>query len=149
MPTGFGTGHIDQRVEHPQISDLQLQGAAGDTTALLQLIEGHLRAVRDRYVEPQLWQPQQINIVASANVFTQRIDFSTIPHNSVLISVEAGTLNLFVGDYSGMSQGTNPHIQLSAGTTQQIFLPLLGRVYTCINPSTTVNLLACLTPIAL
>ena len=115
----------------------------------MQLIEKHLAALEARYVEPQVFQPQQINIVASAAVFTQRIDFTTIPHNAVLISVQAGTLNLYVGDYSGMSQAANPHVQLVAGTTQQIFLPLLGRVYTCINPSTTVSLLACLTPIAL
>lgn len=150
MSAGFGTGQVDLRTVSPaKLTDLQLRAAAGDHTALLQLIERHLSRIDDRYVEPAAFSPQQLNIQGSAVTFTQRIDFTTTPHNSLLISVITGTLNLFVGDYSGIGQAANPHMQIAAGTTQQLFLPLKGWVYTVVNPSTTTALLGTLTPIAL
>jgi hypothetical protein len=145
---GWGTGKIDDRAKK-KIPEADLLAASGDTTALLQLIEQHTRAVSDRYVEDPLLQPQQIFIVGAAGAPSVRIDFSNQRHNSLIISVTTGTLNLFLGDYSGMPQAASPHLQIAAGSTQQFFLPLQGRVYTVINPSSTVNLTACLTPIAL
>lgn len=147
--TGWGIGGVDPRSQNQHLSKQQLAAAAGDTTALLQLIEQHLARIEERYVEPAMFSPNQISIQGSATAFTTRLDFSTQPHNSVIISVVAGTLNLLVGDYSGINQAANPHIQLSSGTTQQLFLPLQGRVYTIINPSSTSVLTAVLTPVAL
>lgn len=147
--TGFGLGQIDPRVNPTNVNRQLLAAEAGDTTALLQLIERHLRDLSERYAEPVNFSPQQINIVASGTQFTARLDFSTQPHNSLLISVTAGTLNILVGDYSGVSQAVNPHAQIGAGTTQQLFFGLAGRVYTLINPSAVTNLVACVTPIAL
>lgn len=149
MSTGFGTGQVDLRTVNTNLNDVQLRAAAGDHTALLQLIERHLSRLESRYVEPIAYSAQQINIQGSTTNFGQRIDFTTTPHNSVILSVIAGTLNLWVGDYSGMGQSTNPQIQIAAGTTQQLFLPLNGWVYTIVNPSSTVALLGSLIPVAL
>lgn len=147
--TGFGLAQVDPRATDQHVSKQELAAAAGDTTALLQLIEQHLARIEERYVEPANFSPQQISIPGSATQFATRLDFSTQPHNAFIVSVMSGTLNLFVGDYSGMAQATNPHMQFLSGTNQQVFIPLQGRVYTIINPSTTVLLLACFTPVAL
>lgn len=147
---GFGMGQFDPRAANIQRDPLSLAAAGGDHTALLQLIERHLARIEEKYVEPATEQPQQINIPGSATAFTSRIDLSTQPHNSVLICVTAGTLNLWLGDYSGISQGANPNLgSYAAVSNTQIFLTLRGRVYTIINPSTTVALVASLVPIAL
>lgn len=147
---GFGVGAIDPRTENLQQDPLAIAAAGGDHTALLQLIERHLSRLEERYVEPALLQPQQISIPGSATVFTARIDLTTQQHNSVLICVTAGTLNLWAGDYSGISQGANPNLgSYAAVSNTQLFLPLAGRVYTIINPSTTVALVASMVPIAL
>lgn len=147
--TGFGLGQIDPRVNPTNVNRQLLAAEAGDTTALLQLIERHLRDLADRYAEPVNFSPQQINIQGSATAFTNRLDFSQQPHNSLLISVTGGTLNLLVGDYSGISQAVSPHIQVASGTNLQLFFGLAGRVYTIINPSATAALVACVTPVAL
>ena len=148
--TGFGLGSVDLATRSENISDLQLLAQAGDHTALLQLMVQYLKSLSDRYAEPQLLQPVQISLSGAAGQTTQRIDYSNQAHNSVLVCVNNGTLNLFAGDYSGMSQTANPNLgAYSAGTNQQLFLPLQGRVYTVINPSTTVTLTAVLIPIAL
>ena len=147
---GFGIGQFDPRTGNLQRDPLALAAAGGDHTALLQLIERHLGRLDDRYVEPALLQPQQISILGSATVFTTRVDLTTQSHNSVLICVTSGTLNLWAGDYSGISQAANPNLgSYAAVSNTQIFLPLAGRVYTIINPSTTVALTASLVPIAL
>lgn len=147
--TGFGLAQIDPRVASPKLSELQALAAAGDTTALLQLIEQHLDRVEKRYVEDPLAAPNQVNIPGSAVAFTNRLDFSTTPHNSLIVSVTAGTLNLMLGDYSGLNQASQPHLQFAAGTVTQLFFPLQGRVYIVINPSSTIALTACVTPVAL
>ena len=147
---GFGIGKFDPRAANIQRNPLALAAAGGDHTALLQLIEQHLGDLVARYAETQLLQPQQINILGSATQFTSRIDLSPQPHNSVLICVTAGTLNLWAGDYSGIGQAANPNLgSYAAVSNTQLFLPLAGRVYTIINPSTTVALVASLVPIAL
>lgn len=147
---GFGIGQFDPRAANIQRDPLELAAAGGDHTALLRLIERHLGRIEDRYVEPAMLQPQQISILGSATVFTVRIDLTTQPHNSVLICVNAGTLNLWAGDYSGIGQTANPNLgSYAAVSNTQLFLPLAGRVYTVINPSTTVALVASLVPIAL
>lgn len=148
--SGFGIGRFDPGAANIQRDPLQLAAFGGDHTALLQLIERHLANLDERYVEPALMQPQQINIAGSAVAFTERIDLTTQRHNSALICVTAGTLNLWAGDYSGIGQAANPQLgSYVAVSNTQIFLPLAGRVYTIINPSTTVALVASLVPIAL
>ena len=147
---GFGAGQFDPEAANLQHDPLVLAAAGGDHTALLQLIERHLGRIDEKYVEPSLEQPTQINIPGSATEFTARIDFTTQPHNSIIICVTAGTLNLWLGDYSGISQAANPNFgSYSAVSNDQKFLSLRGRVYTIINPSTTVALTASLVPIAL
>lgn len=149
MATGWGTAPVDIRTTHINLSDLQLRAAAGDTVALLQLIERHLQHIEAKYVEPALFTPQQITIKASGTVFGQRLDFSTQIHNSVIANVVTGTLNLWIGDYNGIGQQAQPHFQFVAGSTVQLFFPLAGRVYTVVNPSSTDDLVCCLTPVAL
>lgn len=146
---GFGEARIDPRAQNQNISDQELLAAAGDHTALLQRIEQHLNNLDKRYVESPVLQPVQINIQGSATAFSQRIDYSNVPHNSVIVNVTAGTLNVWWGDYSGIGQSANPHFQVAGGQTTQLFLPLLGRVYTVVNPSTTIAVVACLTPAAI
>src|SRR5689334_6389968 len=94
--TGFGLG---DNLPPPTISEDQALAAAGDHTRLLQLIEKHLRRVEEKFVEQPLEQPFPINIPGSATNYWQRIDYSNQPHNSFIICVVAGTLNLWVGDY--------------------------------------------------
>jgi hypothetical protein len=150
MSTGFGIGRVDPRTTNNQISDTQLKAAAGDHTALLKLIEQHLRRLQDKYAENPVFQPQQVFIQGASEAASLKIDLTTTPHNSLLLCVTAGTLNLWVGDYGGIGQSANPNAgQYVAITNQQLFFPLQGRVYTVVNPSTSVDLVACLTPIAL
>jgi len=145
--TGFGIGGVLPR---PNISPDEIAAAAGNHTKLLQLIEQHLRSIREKYVEQPLEQPQGINILGSATNFTQRIDLTSQPHNSLILCVTAGTLNLWMGDYGGMPQAAVPNFgSYGAGVNQQFFLTLKGRVYTVINPSATVTLTASLIPLAI
>ena len=95
-------------------------------------------------------QPISINIPGSAVAFSQRIDLSTQPHNSVILCVTAGTLNLWLGDYSQPAQAAQPNFgQYVAVSNTQFLFKLSGRVYTIVNPSATVTLLASLVAIAL
>src|SRR5690349_15785707 len=99
--TGFGIGGV---LPPPNISQDEMRAAAGDHTKLLQLIEKHTRAVAEKFVEQPLEQPYPINIPGSATAYFQRIDYSNQPHNSFIICVTAGTLNLWVGDYGNPPQ---------------------------------------------
>lgn len=147
---GFGAGAIDPRTANLQQDPLELAAAGGNHTALLQLMVRYLRRLDDKYVEQALEQPQQINIPGSATQFTTVVDFSTQPHNSVLICVTAGTLNLWLGNYGGIGQGANPNAgSYAAVSTTQLFFALKGRVYTVINPSAVALLTATIVPIAL
>lgn len=147
---GFGIGSFDPAAANLQQDPLVLAAAGGDHTALLQLMERHLARLEERYVEPAVLQPQQINIQGSATNFQTPLDLTTLPHNSLLICVVAGTLNLWIGNYSGIGQGANPNAgSYVAVSNTQIFLPLSGHYYTILNPSTTVALVASLVPIAL
>jgi hypothetical protein len=144
--TGFGIGGV---LPPPDISQDQMRAAAGDHTTLLKLIEKHTRDLADKYVEQPLEQPNVIQIVGSATAYFQRLDLSTQPHNSFIICVFAGTLNLWVGDYGNPAQSAVPNWgTYAAGANIQYFLTLRGRVYTIVNPSTTVTLQASFIPIA-
>src|SRR5690242_3114365 len=144
--TGFGIGGV---LPPPNISQDQIRAAAGDHTKLLQLIEKHTRDLAEKFVEQPLEQPQVIQIAGSASAYFQRVDLSTQPHNSLVLCIFAGTLNLWIGDYGNPPQSAVPNFgSYAAGTNIQFFLPLRGRVYTVVNPSTTVTLQASLIPIA-
>jgi len=145
--TGFGTGGV---MPAPPITEEEAMAAQGDTGTLLKLMEQHLRRLAEKYVEKPVDQPNVFTIQASAAVFTKRLDYTTQPHNSLIICVNAGTLNLFSGDYSGVGQSTTPNYGIfTAGTPIQLFLPLSGRVWTIINPSSAVDLVASVIPVAL
>lgn len=145
--TGFGIGGIQPR---PNISPDEMAAAAGNHTKLLQLIEQHLRNIEGKYVEQIVEQPQAINLTGAAGNFAQKIDMSTQPHNSFVIAVQQGTLNLWLGDYMIPGQTAQPNFgSFAAGVTQQFFLPLKGRVYTVVNPSAVTTLLAAIIPLAI
>lgn len=134
------------------MSDLQARAMSGDVSALLTLIEQHTKAVREKYVEQPLEQTNVIQIAGSAVVsaVSQKLDYSSQPHNSLIICVIAGTLNLYLGDNTGAPQAQVPNFgQYGAGTNQQYYFPLNGRIYTIINPSTTVTLQAAIIPLAI
>jgi hypothetical protein len=145
--TGFGIGGD---LPAPHVTVEQMQIAAGDLTALLQSMEKSLSRLADKYVEQGIEQPNVFTITGSAITFSQKFDYSTQRHNSLILCVFAGTLNLFLGDYSGQPQGTVPNCgQFGAGPPVQLFFPLKGRVYTVINPSTTIALTASVIPVAI
>lgn len=144
--TGFGIGSI---LPPPNISQDEMRAAAGDHTKLLQLIEKHTRAVAEKFVEQPLEQPNVIQIAGSTTAYFQRLDYSNQPHNSFILCVTAGTLNLWVGDYGNPAQAAVPNWGTYAAPTNiQYFLTLKGRVYTIVNPSATVTLQASLIPLA-
>lgn len=152
MPQGQGLGiaPVDLRQAGQGISDLQLRARRGDVSALLQLIEQHTGKLADRYAEPQFFDPQQFTLTGAVGSVSAVFDLTATPHNSLLICVTAGTLNLFAGDASGFNQATPPGLcQIPAVTTQQLFFPLQTRRYTLINPSTTVSTTCIITAMAL
>jgi hypothetical protein len=130
--TGFGIGSI---LPAPNISPDQMAAAAGNHTKLLQLIEQHLRRLADKYDANGVEQPGVFSIAVGAS---QKFDFSTQPHNSIIITVGVGTANLFSGDYTGASSTAVPNMGIyAAGTNQQFFFSRRGRVWTIVNGGAT------------
>jgi hypothetical protein len=148
--TGFGVGGLhDARTATPHQSEQDLLAAAGDTTAILQQIAAYLKKLDDKYANDVNLIPVSVTLTGAAGSTTQRVDMTRVPHDSVIISVIAGTANVFLGDYSGIGQSVVPHLQVPAGTAPQFFFGRAERIYTVVNPSTTTTLQAFVIPIAL
>ena len=149
--TGFGMGGMTPAPGRP-LSDLQSRAMQGDTAALLTLIERHLARLDEKYVEQPLEQTNVIQLAVSTATLSQsqKLDYSSQPHNSLIVCVIAGTLNLYLNDATGASISQVPNFgQYAAGSNQQYYFPLNGRIYTAVNPSTTVVLQAVLIPLAI
>jgi hypothetical protein len=144
--TGFGVGGV---LPTPEISEEQKAIAAGDVTALLRSMEKSLSLLARKYAEVLLEQPNLVTIAASAAVFSAKLDYSAQPHNGVIIGVLAGTLNLWLGDYSGVPQAAVPNLgQFTPGPPIQLFFGLKGRIYTLVNPSAVTDLVVSIIPVA-
>jgi len=145
--TGFGMGSI---VPAAPVSEELQQIVAGDQTAILQSMERSLRRLAEKFVETPIEQPNLFTLTGGAGAFALKLDYSTQPHNSVIICVLSGTLNLWLGDYVGQPQTASPNAgQYSLGPPSQLFFPLNGRVYTVVNPSSAVTLVASIIPVAI
>lgn len=119
MPLGFGTNRRPEGVEvRPAIRDPGSQMAED------------IHALKERYVQPQLFQPQTLTLAASGPAQAAKIDFSQMKVNALLVSVISGTVNLWFGDYTA-NVSSPPHGQFSAlGAPSQLMLPLGGYVFT-------------------
>lgn len=144
--TGFGVG--GRVPAPPPLTDRELAAAAGDTTALLQQIAENTGKTAGKYVNNPLNQPRIFTIPGSATAFMQFMDLTTLPHNSFVFMVQAGTANLFIGEYTGAGQSDVPNYgQWTAGEKQQFLMEEAGRKYVIVNPSTTVTLTCVLIPV--
>lgn len=119
---GYGAvpGEIgDQGVSKELLKELNADTMAED-----------IHAIRLKYVGDDFFDPLPIAL-AVANA-SQTIDLLQSPHNSVIISVITGTVNLFVGNYGGVVSAI-PHAQFAAtGQPVQLMFPKTGRVYTVV-----------------
>jgi hypothetical protein len=114
VPTpAFGVNPIDEGIEpRPQIR------APEDR------MSEDIHALRERYVQPQLFLPSTFNLTAAAPGNFAKVDFSQMKVNSVLVSVISGTVNLWFGDYTA-NLTSPPHAQFVAlGAPSQIMIPV-------------------------
>lgn len=150
--TGFGVGGVMPPPSRMP-SDRELKAAAGDSSAILQLIQADIRRIADKYVERPTIQPIIFNLTGTTKAnATQVIDMTTLPTNAFAIYVYAGTINLFIGEYSGAGQADVPNFgvySLAGIATDQKFLTLEGRKFVLINPSTTVTASGVFIPLAI
>lgn len=92
----------------------------------LKQIARDIGLIREKYVAPDTLQPIPLQLNAGAR---QKIDLTVIRHNSWILSVFVGTVDLWFGDFVS-GTGDPPHIQVPAGSTVQIQMPDSGRAYT-------------------
>ena len=144
--TGFGVG--GKLVPPKPLSDAELKAAAGDTGELLKQIAANTKKQADKFVNSPLNQPVIFQIPGSATAFSRLLVLTTLPHNSFIVMVQAGTIKLFIGEYTGAGQSDVPNYgQWTAGEKQQFLLEEAGRKYVLINPSTTITAICQLIPV--
>jgi len=105
-----------------------------------------IKAMKEKYVDGDVEYQQVFNLgtTGSPGTFSQRLDFTQTPFNTVIIAVQSGNLNFFFGDYSGDVTAI-PHVPVAAGQAPQYMLRTAGRVLTITNPSAVQNCTGCLT----
>jgi hypothetical protein len=89
-----------------------------------------IHAIKERYVQPQLFQPASFNLTAAAPGNFAKLDLTQMKVNSLLVSPTSGTVNLWFGDYSA-NLSSPPHAQFVAlGAPSQIMIPIGGYTFT-------------------
>lgn len=92
----------------------------------LKQIARDIAKITDKYVCPETLQPVPLQLLASAR---SKIDLTSIRHNSFILSVFVGTVDLWFGDFVS-GTGDPSHVQAPAGSTLQLQMPDGGRCYT-------------------
>lgn len=141
---GYGTDLVNIS-DVVQLSELEELARAGDTTALLQLIERHLSALASRHASERKIQPTIVQIPANQSF---KADFSTVPHNTLVLCAIVNNVGVLFGDYSGIPATVNPHVPVSTGLPLVIPTPLQGQVYTLLNNNATAATF-CIIPMAI
>jgi hypothetical protein len=141
--TGFGVG--GKVVPPRDLSDAELKALNGDTGELLKQIAANTRRTADKYANKPLNQPRIVQLAISTST---SIDLTTLPHNSFILMVQTGTINLFVGEYTQATIADVPNYgQWTAGEKNQFLLEEAGRKYVLVNPSATVAAVAVIIPV--
>ncbi len=100
------------------------QGIAPGAPVSVETMARDIRAIRERYVVPTLYNPISVNI-AAANL-TSYEDLSAAPFNAVLINVTTGVLDLFLGEFSGVTSSTQAPITVGTGIPVVVPVPYQG-----------------------
>lgn len=120
MPLGWGTGSED---------DVGINIPAKRPGGAADHIAEDIRRIREKYCVPTLFDANPIDLIAGNNVV---IDRTQMKINSFVLMVITGTVNLWIGSYSGVpAAGAIPHFQVSAGNPPiQVALPESGYIFT-------------------
>jgi hypothetical protein len=89
-----------------------------------QVMAEDIHAIKTRYVQPKVWDPQIFGPVA-ANA-TVKVDRSQTTINLLQIAVpssSAGSVRAWIGDYTGGGQPLVGHFEVGPGVTQQFMIP--------------------------
>lgn len=130
---GYGTDSINIS-EVVKLTDMEAAARAGDTTALLQMIEKHLSKLAERHAAERKIQPTIVQIPANQ---TLKVDFSTVPHNTIIFAAVVNAVGVLFGDYSGIPATVTPHLPVTVGLPLVIPTPLQGQTYTLLNNNAT------------
>jgi hypothetical protein len=119
MPLGWGIGRDDVGVNIPA----QRPGGAADHIA------EDIRRIREKYCVPPLVDPNPIVLGINQNL---TLDKTQMKINAFVLTAISGTINLWIGNYSGQpSVGSIPHFQVAAGSPPiQIAMPEGGYTFT-------------------
>lgn len=94
-----------------------------------------IQQIRDKYVIGNLEDPVFFNLTAAGSPQgnTMRLDYSQMPFNSIIVSVQTGTsVNIWLGDNPATGLG---HINVPAGLPMQFMFNPKGRIITIGNPN--------------
>lgn len=93
----------------------------------LERIARSLEEIQSKYIGSDDFNPQVFTVAVGANV---RQDLSLQPLNGWIINVFQGTLNVWIGSYSGLDGGL-PHFQYPPGQGP-VYIPAArgGRIFT-------------------